>query len=264
MNIHGKVIWITGASSGIGAKLAIELSKTDCQLILSARNTKGLLQTKSECHGNPEDITILPLDIGRLDDVLKAYEVARESYGRIDILINNAGISQRSLTIDTDLDVYAKLMHINYLGTVAVTKSVLPEMIERGTGQVVTITSLVGKFGTPLRSGYAASKHALHGFFDSLRAEIHATGVNILLVCPGFIQTQISRNALVGNGESHGTMDAAQENGMDPELFVQRLITAINANKEEICIGGKETYGVLIKRLFPGIFSKMIRNVNVT
>ena len=156
------------------------------------------------------------------------------------------------------------IMTINYLGTVAVTKSVLPEMIERGSGQVVTITSLVGKFGTPLRSGYAASKHALHGFFDSLRAEVHDQGVDILLVCPGFIQTEISRHALAGNGDNHGTMDSAQENGMDPGVFVKKLIAVMGSNKEEVCIGGKETYGVLIKRFFPGWFSKMIRNVSVT
>jgi short-subunit dehydrogenase len=206
----------------------------------------------------------VPLDLSRLEDVTRAYEVAVQSFGRIDILINNAGISQRSLTVDTDLEVYAKIMNINYLGTVAVTKSVLPEMIERGSGQVVTITSLVGKFGTPFRSGYAASKHALHGFFDSLRAEIHTKGINVLLVCPGFIQTDISKNALVGNGDNQGTMDSAQENGMTPAVFVQRLITAMNSNKEEVCIGGKETYGIWIKRFFPGLFSKMIRNVKVT
>ena len=152
---------------------------------------------------------------GKLEDVSEAYKIATANFGRIDILINNAGISQRSLTIDTDLDVYAKIMNINYLGTAAITKSVLPEMIERGSGQLVTITSLVGKFGTPYRSGYAASKHALHGFFDCLRAEVHTAGINVLLVCPGFIQTDISRNALVGNGNSQGTMDTAQENGMD-------------------------------------------------
>ena len=264
MSVHEKVIWITGASSGIGATLAIELSKLDCQLILSARNEKGLLQTKSECFGNPDDITIVPLDLARLDSVPRAYEMAKESFGRIDILINNAGISQRSLTSDTNLDVYAKIMNINYLGTVAVTKSVLPEMIERGSGQLVTITSLVGKFGTPLRSGYAASKHALHGFFDSLRAEVHEQGVDILLVCPGFIQTEISRKALVGNGESHGMMDTAQENGMNPDVFAKKMVVAMGKKKEEICIGGKETYGVFIKRFFPSLFSKMIRNVTVT
>ena len=222
------------------------------------------MQTKYQCFGDPEDIFIVPVDVSKLEDVTEAYQVATAYFGRIDILINNAGISQRSLTVDTDLEVYAKIMDINYLGTVAVTKSVLPEMIERGSGQVVTITSVVGKFGTPFRSGYAASKHALHGFFDSLRAEIHASGVNVLLVCPGFIQTDISRNALIGNGDNQGTMDSAQENGMDPDVFVQRLVTAMKSNKEEVYIGGKETYGIWIKRFFPSLFSKMIRNVKVT
>ena len=264
MSVHNKVIWITGASSGIGASLAVELSKLDCKLILSARNEQKLLETKSQCVGSPDDVAVVLLDLSRQEDVIGAYEEAVQSFGKIDILVNNAGISQRSFAVDTELDVYAKIMYINYLGTVAVTKSVLPEMIERGSGQVVTITSLVGKFGTPLRSGYAASKHALHGFFDSLRAEVHTQGVGILLVCPGFIQTDISRHALAGNGNNHGTMDSAQENGMDPDVFVKKMIAVMGSNKEEVCIGGKETYGVLIKRFFPGWFSKMIRNVTVT
>ena len=163
------------------------MSKSDCQLILSARNERGLVRTKYQCFGDPEDVFVVPLDVSKLEDVIEAYKVATAHFGRIDILINNAGISQRSLTVDTDLEVYARNHErINYLGTVAVTKSVSSGLIERGSGQVVTITSLVGKFGTPFRSGYAASKHALHGFFDSLRAEIHSAGINILLVCPGF------------------------------------------------------------------------------
>lgn len=264
MSVHNKVIWITGASSGIGAALAIELSKFKCKLILSARNEQKLLETKSECVGSPDDVVVVPLDLSRQEGVSLAYEEAVQSFGKIDILVNNAGISQRALTVDTDLDVYARLMSINYLGTVAITKSVLPEMIERGSGQVVTITSLVGKFGTPLRSGYAASKHALHGFFDSLRAEVHDQGVDILLVCPGFIQTEISRRALVGDGAVHGTMDDAQKKGMTPDVFARKMVVAMGKKKEEVCIGGKETYGVLIKRFFPSIFSKMIRNVDVT
>ena len=256
-SVAGKVVIVTGAASGMGRATARLFADEGASVALIDVNEEPLQTVLGEIRDagyNAEAWTLDLLDrtaIGPTVDAIAAH------FGSIDILINNAGISQRSLTIDTDLDVYAKLMHINYLGTVAVTKSVLPEMIERGTGQVVTITSLVGKFGTPLRSGYAASKHALHGFFDSLRAEIHATGVNILLVCPGFIQTEISKNALVGNGDSQGTMDAAQENGMDPDLFVQRLIGAINSKKEEVCIGGKETYGVLIKRFFPRWFSKI-------
>jgi short-subunit dehydrogenase len=155
-------------------------------------------------------------------------------------------------------------MNINFFGTVALTKAVLPEMIQRGSGQIVTITSLVGKFGTPLRSGYAASKHALHGFFDSLRSEVYTQGVEIILICPGFIQTDISIRALVGNGNHHGSMDLAQEKGMNPTVFSQKMIAAMEANKEEVCIGGIETLCVLVKRIFPSFFSMMIRNVDMT
>ena len=264
MNVHKKVIWITGASSGIGAALAIELSKRDCLLILSARKESGLLQTKEKCAGQQENIAILPLDLEQTDQITEKYELAKQSFGRIDILINNAGISQRSLTIDTQLDVYARLMNINYLGTVAMTKVVLPDMIARGSGQIVTITSLVGKFGTPLRSGYAASKHALHGFYDSLRAEVHDQGIEILLVCPGFVKTDISLRAIVGDGSRQGTMDPGQDKGMAPDILVKKIILAIEKSKEEVCIGGKETFGVVIKRFFPNFFSKMIRRIDVT
>jgi dehydrogenase/reductase SDR family protein 7B len=264
MSVHKKVIWITGASSGIGAALAIELSKRDCQLILSSRNEAGLVQTKSQCFGSKENIKIIPFDLGRIDKIVDIHNLAKQFFGSIDILINNAGISQRSLTIDTDLDVYTKIMNINFFGTVALTKAVLPEMIQRGSGQIVTITSLVGKFGTPLRSGYAASKHALHGFFDSLRSEVYTQGVEIILICPGFIQTDISIRALVGNGNHHGSMDLAQEKGMNPTVFSQKMIAAMEANKEEVCIGGIETLCVLVKRIFPSFFSMMIRNVDMT
>jgi len=263
MSIHTKVIWITGASSGIGSALAIELSKLDCQIILSARNEDGLIATKKHCFGNPDHILIVPMDLESIDQIEEAFNVASQAFGKIDILINNAGISQRSLTVDTTLEVYTKIMAINFLGTVSITKSVLPDMIKRGSGQIVTITSLVGKFGTPLRSGYAASKHALHGFFDSLRAEVSSQGIDILLVCPGFVQTDISLRALTGNGTEHQQMDSGQSLGMHPTLFSKKLITVMKSDKEEVCIGGKETFGVLIKRLFPNLFSKMIRNMNV-
>ena len=263
MSIHTKVIWITGASSGIGSALAIELSKLNCQLILSSRSKEGLMATKNHCFGNPDHIAVVPLDLGALEQIEEVYSLAYKAFGIIDILINNAGISQRSLTVDTNLEVYSKIMSVNFLGTVAITKAVLPDMLIRNSGQIVTITSLVGKFGTPLRSGYAASKHALHGFFDSLRAEVSSQGIDILLVCPGFIQTDISRRALTGDGTEHQTMDSGQSDGMHPLLFSKKLITVMQSNKEEVCIGGKETFGVLIKRLFPNLFSKMIQNMDV-
>ena len=264
MNVTQKVIWITGASSGIGSALAIELSKRGCKLILSARTEDKLIETKESCAGNPEDIAILPLDVGALEALPQKAAAAEQIFGPIDILVNNAGISQRALCIDTQLDVYARLMNINYLGTVGLTKTLLPQMIARGSGQIVVVSSLTGKFGTPLRTGYSASKHALHGFFDSLRTEVHQHGIEVLLVCPGFIRTNISINAVVGDGSNQGKMDEAQAKGMDPHQCARQMISAIESGKEEVNIGGKETFGVLIKRFFPTLFSRMIRSMKVT
>ncbi|TNF25070.1 MAG: SDR family oxidoreductase [Deltaproteobacteria bacterium] len=264
MKIDGKVIWITGASSGIGEALAIELSKRNCKLILSSRRESALLESKARCSGEDSNIAILPVDLEKTQELTEKAIEAEKIFGRIDILINNGGISQRSLVLETELNVYSRLMTINYLGAVALSKAILPGQIERGEGFHVAITSLVGKFGTPLRSGYSASKHALHGFYDSMRAELHDQGIKAMLVCPGFIKTNVSVNAFVGDGSSQGTMDSAQENGMEASVFAKKMIAAMEAEKEEICIGGKEKIGVLIKRFFPGLFSSMIKKAQVT
>lgn len=263
MKVEGKVIWITGASSGIGKALALELSKRSCKLILSSRREEVLNEVKALCQ-NQDHIEILPIDLEKSEELGEKAQKAESLFGRVDILINNGGISQRSLTLETDLSVFSRLMTINYLGAVALSKALLPGMIERGQGLHVAVTSLVGKFGTPLRSGYSASKHALHGFYDSLRAEVSNQGVEVLLVCPGFIKTNVSINAFVGDGSNQGTMDDAQEKGMPADVFARKCIAAIEAGKEEVNIGGKERFGVLIKRFFPGLFSKLVKTAKVT
>jgi short-subunit dehydrogenase len=183
--------------------------------------------------------------------------------GKIDILINNGGISQRSLAKDTALEVDQKLMAINYFGTVALTKAVLPSMLTHHLGHIVTITSLTGKFGTPYRSSYAASKHALHGFFDSLRAELVQASIKVTLVCPGFVRTNVSINALTGSGSKLGTMDEATDKGMDPDQLARKILRAIENEKEEVYFGGKEVLGVYMKRFFPRYFSKMLQKAKV-
>ena len=185
-------------------------------------------------------------------------------FGKIDILINNGGISQRSLTKDTSLQVDRNIMEINYFGTIALTKVVLPHFLKQGHGMFVVTTSTVGKIGTPYRSGYSASKHALHGFFDSLRAEEHDNNIKVLLVCPGFIQTNISVNALTGSGEALGTMDKATAQGLTPKECARQIINGILTEKQEIVVGGiKERGGILIKRFFPNYFSVLIRKMKV-
>jgi len=263
MNFTNKVVWITGASSGIGKSLALALSKQRAFLILSSRNEAKLNDVKKACL-HPENVKIIPLD---LEDYTNFYQKVSEAincFGKINVLINNAGISQRSLVKDTSIEVDKRIMNINYLGTVALTKVMLPHFIEKNNGHFVVITSIVGKIGTPLRSSYAASKHALHGFFDSLRAEVHQNNIKVTLACPGFVQTNVSINALTGDGTPQNKMDIATKNGLTTEKFAELLIKAIQKEKQEVYIGGfKEKLAVFVKRFFPKILSKMIRKLAV-
>jgi len=261
MNFTNKVIWLTGASSGIGKALAIELSKLSTKLILSSRNEKELTNVKNLC-ANPEAIKIVPLNLEKYNSLKEITEKTIALFGTIDVLVNNGGISQRSLAKNTSITVDKRIMDINYLGTVALTKAILPHFIENNKGTIVVISSIVGKIGTPLRSSYAASKHALHGFFDSLRAEVYENSINITLVCPGFVQTNVSVNALTGDGSKQNKMDIATKNGLTPEYFVKKLIKAVEKEKQEVYIGGfKEKLAVFVKRFFPKLLSKMIRKI---
>ena len=264
MNFQNKVVWITGASSGIGRALALELSNQDALLIISARNKAFLETVKSSCK-NPNNVWVLPLDLALHSSFVQIAAKAMQIYGRIDILVNNGGISQRSLAKDTLVTIDKKIMEVNYTGTVALTKAVLPYFIENQQGQIVVTTSIVGLIGTPLRSSYAASKHALHGFFDSLRAEVYDANIAVTLICPGFVSTNISMNALTGDGTAQQKMDTATANGILPERFAKLMAKAIHNKKEEAYIAGfKEKLGVYVKRWFPKVFSVMIRKLRVT
>ena len=264
MSINNKVVWITGASSGIGKALAIEFSKINVNLILSSRKKESLELVKGLCK-NPSLVKIITLDLEDYYNLQPKVDEAITCFGKVDILVNNGGISQRSLVKDTKISVDKRIMDINYLGTVALTKAILPHFIKNKNGQFVVTTSIVGKIGTPLRSSYAASKHALHGFFDSLRAEHHKDNIFVTLVCPGFVKTNVSINALTGNGTPQEKMDTATENGIAPEHFAKLMLKAINTKKEEVYIAGaKEKLGVYVKRFFPKFLSKMIRKLSVT
>jgi short-subunit dehydrogenase len=258
-----KIVWITGASSGIGEALVYAYNKIGAKLIISSRNRDELFRVKNNCK-NQIDVHVLSLDLQETTLLPQKAEEAIRIYGKIDMLINSGGISQRSLAMETDLATEQRLMTVNYWGTVALSKAVLPQMINQNYGLIVCISSLVGKFGTRYRSAYSASKHALHGYFDSLRIEIDNPNIHIMLACPGFIKTNVTINALTANGRPQGTMDDAQENGMLPQVFAEELMKAIVAKKDEVYIGGKETKGVWIKRFFPKQFNKLIRKAKVT
>ncbi|MFK8083699.1 MAG: SDR family oxidoreductase [Granulosicoccus sp.] len=259
-----KIIWITGASSGIGKALAIELSQTNAILILSSRNKVQLEEVRTAC-ANIKLVHVYPLDLAQVDSLEGIANAVESVVGPVDILINNGGLSQRSLAIDTNISVDIKLMDVNYLGTVALTKSVLPSMMKRKQGQIAVISSTTGKIGVPMRSGYCGAKHALHGFFEALRAELHDTNIGITMICPGFINTNISKNALLGDGSSQNTMDDAQANGMPVKVFSQKALKAIQEHRKEVAIGGfKDTTLVIYAwRFFPDLLRRIIVKAKV-
>jgi dehydrogenase/reductase SDR family member 7B len=260
--MQGKRVWITGASSGIGEALAKSFAEKGANLILSARNESELYRVKAECSAKAKEIMVVPMDVSKHDEVFLTAEKILKQVGKIDILVNNAGISQRSFAKDTAFETDKKIFDVDYFGTIALTKAVLPSMLLHKLGHIVVITSVTGYIGTPLRSAYCAAKHALHGYFDALRAEIWQENVKVLLVVPGFIKTNISINAIAANGKSQGTMDEGQANGIPAEVAAQKIIFAIEDNKEEIYIAGmKERSAVYLKRFFPSWFSKIIRKV---
>ncbi len=259
---NNKVVWITGASSGIGEALVKEFSKYTSKIILSSRREDELMRVKESCSNN-SDMMILPLDLTDFEAMEEKAKQVHEHYGQIDILVNNGGVSQRALTVDTTLEVDMKIMNINYFGTIAITKAVLPYMIKQKDGHIIVVSSVTGKIGVPLRSAYAASKHALFGFFDTLRAETYPSNISVTMVCPGYIHTQISINAFTGNGTPQNKMDKTQENGMTAEELARRMLKAASRNKQEVYIGGKEIMGIYIRRFFPRLFSKIIRKQNI-
>lgn len=255
---NNKVVWITGASSGIGEALAYQLSKQGAKIIISARRENELERVKNNC-AFKENVYVLPLDLLQKETFKSLSERAISKFGKIDILINNGGQSQRSTSLETTEEIERKLLEINYFSHVALSKLILPQMINNGYGQIVVISSIAGKFGFFLRSSYSAAKHALHGYFESLRLENFNKNIYVLLVCPGKIRTNVSLNAVISNGENNAVMEKSHETAMSADKCAEIIVKSIFKHKEEIFIGGKELKAVWIKRIFPILFSKLIK-----
>lgn len=254
-----KVIWITGASSGIGEALAYEFAKREARLILSARRESELKRVGANTRLSELDLMILPFD---LKDTANASGLAAQilnKFGRVDVLVNNGGMSQRAEAKDTPEKLEREIMEINYFSAVNITRAVLPYMLRQKNGRILVISSIAGKFGFYLRSSYSAAKHALHGYFESLRLETEKSGISIMMVCPGKIKTSISLNAVDASGHKHNKMDESHANAMTAEECARHIIDGIISEKEEIFIGGKELAIVKIKRFFPKMFAKIIR-----
>lgn len=263
MRFQDKVVWITGASSGIGEALSYAFNREGAKVIVSARREAELDRVKAACL-TPANVAVLPLDLEKAHEFPAIAIAAAGLFGPIDILVNNAGITQRSLVLDTSIDVDIRIMNVDYLSQVALTKLVLPSMVERRSGQIVVISSVAGYVGTPLRSAYAAAKHALRGFFDSLRAEVWKHGIGVTLIYPGYIKTNITLNALSGDGGKHGKVDEGISKGMSPEKCAAKILTSVAARKDEAMMGGLETFAVYLKRLSPKLMALVVRKAKVT
>ncbi len=255
-----KIVWITGASSGIGESLARECARLGATVILSARRAEVLEIVRKSCD-RPGDHMTLPLDVTEEQTHAIAFGKIIDRYGSLDILINNSGISQRSRVAETPLDIERRIMDVNYFGVLSLTKTVLHHMIERDRGRIVVVSSVMGKVSTPGHATYAASKHALHGYFEGLRAELDGTGVGVTMICPGYVRTNISHHALMADGVEHGKMDAIHEKAMAPEICSRRIAKAIMRGKPEAHIGGIETRAILLNRLFPGLYRFLLPRV---
>jgi len=258
MDFKDRRVWITGASSGIGEALAVAFHHAGTKLVLSARRIEELKRVQTLCGGEP-NTRILPLDVTNAKELPEKTQLALSMFGGIDILVLNAGITQRSLTRETDESVYRRLMEVNFFASEAVARAVLPSMLAQKSGHMVVISSIAGKFGVPLRSGYSASKFALHGFFEVLRAEEEKNGIRVTMVCPGYIRTDISLSALKGDGGKHAKMDPGIEQGMPAAECATRILQGVRREKNEIIVGAKRERGlVYLKRFFPDLLARMV------
>jgi short-subunit dehydrogenase len=235
MDLTGKTIWITGASSGIGAGLATGFARAGARLVLSGRREDALAEVAGRCQAETH---LLPFEATDLDALPSIVERAERLTGGIDILVNNAGISQRSLALDTDFEVYRRVMEVDFFAPLRLSQLVLPAMVKRQSGALVNIASVAGKVGSPLRTGYCAAKHAMVGWSDALRAEIAQYGVSVFVVTPGFVATQIADNALTGDGsvKGHDASDPVNQ-GISPDEAATIIIDGMRADQPEIAVG---------------------------
>lgn len=255
-------VWITGASSGIGAACARRYASEGARLVLTSSSADRLEAVASECRAlGASSVTVLPYDLTCIDAVDVLVENAWAACGGIDVVMLNAGISQRTNVEDTSMDMVRKIMEINYFAPVAIAKDLLPKMVARGGGKMAVTTSIAGRFGFPLRCGYSSSKFALYGFFETLQAEYHDAGIRVTIVCPGRVSTNISKYALDKGGKPHGVMDPGQANGMSADDAARIIVSAVAKGKREVLVGRKELLMVYIKRFFPGLCARLARKI---
>jgi short-subunit dehydrogenase len=258
MRFKDKVVWITGASTGIGEALTRALIKEEARLVLSSRTEEELDQVKEYCHRNKADFMLLAFDLEKTGNYQDLVDQAIARFGQIDILISNAGISQRAYAHETDPSVVRKILEINFFSAVELTSRVLPVMLKAGGGSIAVTSSISGIFGFPMRSAYAASKHALSGYFETMGIELRNRNVFVTIAYPGRVQTGISLNALQKDGTVWGRMDEGQQQGISVDKCARIYLRAIYKRKRTVYIGGKELLMVYFKRYLPRLFYLLV------
>lgn len=255
--LQNKLVWITGASSGIGRAMALEAAQQGARLIISGRNIEALSAVAALCS---QSCAIVPFNLADEKARDMAVQTVLEKYGCPDVLILNAGVSQRARFEETNEDVFTSIMETNFFSAVAMSRMLLPAMRHRNSGVIACVSSIAGLMGAPWRTAYSASKHAQRGFFQSLRAELYGSGIQISMVYPGFVRTAISENALEGNGTRHGKLDPLQKLGQDPAVTAQIVWRNLKHGKLEIRVAfdGKAHLGVFLSRYFPALFTQSI------
>jgi short-subunit dehydrogenase len=260
----GKVVWVTGASSGIGEALVYEFARRGANVIISSNDQPGLERVKKACGKPSGTILCAPFDLSDTSEIEKLVRKQIDSYKKIDYLLNIGGVSQRSRIDETPLWLDRKIFEINYFGTIALTKAILPYMISKKTGHVLATSSISGRFGFPLRSAYSASKQAIHGFFETLYLENKTNNIRSSVIIPGRVRTRISIHALGSTGEEYGKMDDGQAKGLPPEKAARIIIRGIIKNKREILVGRSELTMLYIRRFLPWLFFRIADKVKST
>lgn len=256
-----RVVWITGASSGIGEQLAYLLHEAGAHLILSARKQHKLEPVKAACTRQEVPVALLPMDLAALDQLPEIADQAWKLFGHIDYLIHVAGVSIRGMALDTEIAMDEYVMRVNHLGPVVITREIVPRMLKRGFAHIAATTSLSGKYGVPQLSAYAASKHAMHGFFESLRAELHDQGLKITLLVPGMIHTKIIEHGFDGHGKPFDHNIQGMKEGLDPRVCAEKMIYAIRKNKQEYFIGNFwERFTLWLSHVMPSLQKWLLRN----
>ena len=257
----GKVIVITGATSGIGKALAVQIAGSDVRLVLASRRLHELKEVQEMCHQKGANCSILELDVADENSISKFAEGLRNKFDHVDILINNAGISQRSFAEQTAVDVDRKIMEVNFFGPVNLTKSLWPLLIKSSHANIVLVSSVTGSFGFPLRSAYAASKHAIEGFFESWLLENTRPNIYFTTISPGRIQTNISLSALTADGSAHRKMDDGLAKGISADVCAAKIINGILQNKRKVYIANNEMILVFLRKCFPSLFFRIAKKI---